>query len=125
MATDAPLLRHEIGSVFKKDYKGKTVVVKVTKHGYMYNDKPYRTLSAAVHKITGRPTPANVFFGLETTPRGEKKKKVKTVTNGEDHNTEQEDASDSTPRSFGERFESAIRKIMRDEIKNYFRSLNA
>lgn len=124
---EGPLLRHDIGSVFKKDYKGRDIVVKVTKHGYMYNGKPYRTLSAAVHKITGRPTPANVFFGLEVTPRGEKKKKIKKQvdTNGADDNDTETVEETEEVKTFGMRFENAIRKVIREEIKNYFRNLNA
>lgn len=124
MSTEGPLLRHEIGSVFKKDYKGKEVVVKVRKEGYIYNGKPYRTLSAAVAKITGRPTPANVFFGLETTPRGEgkKHKKKAVVSNGHDTDTDnpiQEETSDTeVVKTFGMRFENSLRKLIREEVRS-------
>lgn len=110
MSSEA-LIRHPLGTTFKKEYKGKNVVVKVTKDGYVYNGKAYRSINQAVKAITkGKPVSATVFFGLTPTKRGTKSRAI-----SHDVNTEQN--ANGTSTSGG----SMIRDLIREEIRNVVR----
>lgn len=52
------------GSILEKKYKGNLVVVKVLEHGFEYNNKYFKTLSAVACAITGQHLSGYYFFGL-------------------------------------------------------------
>lgn len=52
------------GSILEKKYKGHLVVVKVLEHGFEYNNKYFKTLSAVACAITGQHLSGYYFFGL-------------------------------------------------------------
>lgn len=52
------------GSILEKKYKGLLVVVKVLEHGFEYNNKYFKTLSAVACAITGQHLSGYYFFGL-------------------------------------------------------------
>lgn len=41
------------GAVIRKEYKGKVLEVKVLENGFVYEEKPYKTLSAVAKAVTG------------------------------------------------------------------------
>ena len=50
--------------ILEKKYKGHLVVVKVLEHGFEYNNKYFKTLSAVACAITGQHLSGYYFFGL-------------------------------------------------------------
>lgn len=52
------------GSILEKKYKWHLVVVKVLEHGFEYNNKYFKTLSAVACAITGQHLSGYYFFGL-------------------------------------------------------------
>lgn len=52
------------GSILEKKHKGHLVVVKVLEHGFEYNNKYFKTLSAVACAITGQHLSGYYFFGL-------------------------------------------------------------
>ncbi len=57
------------GGLIVKEFKGQTIVVKVTDDGFEYGDRRYTSLSAIAQEITGTKWNGFLFFGLtkETT----------------------------------------------------------
>ncbi len=52
------------GTVINKKYKGTEIRVKALEHGFEYNDKVYKTLSAVAKAITGAHWNGFSFFNL-------------------------------------------------------------
>ena len=52
------------GTVLLRHYKGQRLVVAVTKDGFEYDGRPYRSLSAVAREITGTHWNGLLFFGL-------------------------------------------------------------
>ena len=59
------------GTVLLRAYKGQRLVVEVTRDGFEYDGRPFRSLSAVAREITGTHWNGLMFFGLA-------KKKSKT-----------------------------------------------
>jgi len=73
-ATAGPISDKRIpkpGTVLLRHYKGQRLAVAVTKDGFEYDGRPFRSLSAVAREITGTHWNGLMFFGL-------KKKKSKT-----------------------------------------------
>ena len=52
------------GGLVVKEFKGQTLVVKVTDDGFEYGDRRYTSLSAIAQEITGTKWNGFLFFGL-------------------------------------------------------------
>ena len=52
------------GGLIVKQFKGQTIVVKVTDDGFEYGDRRYTSLSAIAQEITGTKWNGFLFFGL-------------------------------------------------------------
>jgi len=52
------------GSVLTREYKGRTVRVRVLDDGFEYEGQPYRSLTAVARAITGSHWNGRAFFGL-------------------------------------------------------------
>ena len=52
------------GTVLLRAYKGQRLVVAVTKDGFEYDGRPFRSLSAVAREITGTHWNGLMFFGL-------------------------------------------------------------
>jgi hypothetical protein len=52
------------GGLIVKQFKGETIVVKVTDDGFEYNDRRYTSLSAIAYEITKTKWNGFLFFGL-------------------------------------------------------------
>lgn len=52
------------GGLIVKEFKGQTIVVKVTDDGFEYEDRRYTSLSAIAQEITGTKWNGFLFFGL-------------------------------------------------------------
>ena len=52
------------GGLIVKEFKGQTLVVKVTDDGFEYGDRRYTSLSAIAQEITGTKWNGFLFFGL-------------------------------------------------------------
>ncbi len=52
------------GTLLVREFKDKTVVVKVLDEGFEYEDRRYKSLSAIAREITGNKWNGFVFFGL-------------------------------------------------------------
>ncbi len=52
------------GGVIVKQFRGETIVVKVTDQGFEYGDRRYASLSAIAQEITGTKWNGFLFFGL-------------------------------------------------------------
>jgi hypothetical protein len=55
------------GTVLSRDYRGSTLVVKILAHGFEYQGRRYRSLSAIASEVTGTRWNGLAFFGLTTT----------------------------------------------------------
>ncbi len=64
------------GTQLERVYKRKTVVVTVLEDGFAYAGKWYKSLSAAAKAITGTHISGNAFFGINPSPRNEKRKEA-------------------------------------------------
>ncbi len=53
-----------IGTLIKRDYKGRTIQVTVLRDGFEYGGKAYRSLSAIAKAVTGTHWNGYHFFGL-------------------------------------------------------------
>lgn len=53
------------GTLLRREYKGKTLLVRVMPKGFEYEGEVYRSLSAVAHKITGAHWNGFHFFGLQ------------------------------------------------------------
>jgi len=58
------------GTLLKREYKGRTVQVRVLPQGFEFDGEVYRSLSAVARKVTGAHWNGYHFFGLPK-PRGE------------------------------------------------------
>jgi hypothetical protein len=52
------------GSLLMKDYKGRTIIVRVLDHGFEYDGRKFTSLSAVAQDITGTMWNGFAFFGL-------------------------------------------------------------
>lgn len=52
------------GTLLKRDYRGRTIVVKVLSNGVECEGKVYRSLSAVANAVTGSHWNGSLFFGL-------------------------------------------------------------
>jgi hypothetical protein len=52
------------GTVITKEYKGRTIEVKILEKGFEYNGRPYRSLTAIAKEITGDHWNGYLFFNL-------------------------------------------------------------
>ena len=52
------------GTVITKEYKGKTLEVKIVESGFEYNNKVYKSLSAIAAEVTGAHWNGYLFFSL-------------------------------------------------------------
>jgi hypothetical protein len=59
------------GSVIRREYKGKVIVVRVLPRGFEYEGEVYRSLTAIAQKVTGAHWNGVSFFGLPSA-RGKK-----------------------------------------------------
>ena len=50
--------------MLEREYKGRTIIVKVHKDGFDYNGQRYRSLSAIAKEITGTKWNGYLFFHL-------------------------------------------------------------
>lgn len=104
------------GTILEREYKGEKVKVKILKDGksYSYNGKVYDNRGELVKKITkGKTAQFTTFFGLN------KEKKAKK--NG---NAQIQEAID-VASVIDNTIDTHIRTIVREEIRNYFRSVNS
>jgi len=53
-----------VGSVLTREFKGKTIEVKVTETGFEYEDQTFKSISAVARRITGYMISGPVFFRL-------------------------------------------------------------
>ena len=53
-----------VGSVLTREFKGKTIEVKVTESGFEYEDQTFKSISAVARRITGYGISGPVFFRL-------------------------------------------------------------
>lgn len=58
-----------VGSVLTREFKGRTIEVKVTEAGFEYEDQTFKSISAVARRITGYGISGPVFFRL-TDPAG-------------------------------------------------------
>jgi hypothetical protein len=58
------------GTILTRRYKGRTLQVEVLEHGFAFEGKTYRSLSAVAKTVTGSHCSGHFFFGL--TEKGEK-----------------------------------------------------
>jgi DNA invertase Pin-like site-specific DNA recombinase len=63
------------GSVLRREYKGKAIVVRVLPRGFEYEGEVYRSLTAIAQKVTGAHWNGVSFFGLPSA-RGQEGKEV-------------------------------------------------
>lgn len=61
---DADPRRPLPGTSLEREYKGKTIIVKVAEDGYDYNGRRYRSLSAIAKDITGTKWNGYLFFHM-------------------------------------------------------------
>jgi tRNA splicing ligase len=52
------------GTLLWKDYKNRTIVVRVLDHGFEYDRRRFTSLSAIAQEITGTKWNGYLFFGL-------------------------------------------------------------
>jgi len=52
------------GSLLMKDYRGRTIIVRVLDHGFEYDGRKFTSLSAVAQDITGTKWNGWAFFGL-------------------------------------------------------------
>jgi len=52
------------GSLLMKDYRGRTIIVRVLNHGFEYDGRKFTSLSAVAQDITGTKWNGWAFFGL-------------------------------------------------------------
>jgi len=60
------------GSVLRREYKGRAIVVRVLPRGFEYNGEVYRSLTAIAEKVTGAHWNGVSFFGLPSS-KGKKR----------------------------------------------------
>jgi hypothetical protein len=60
----------EPGSILRREFKGQMVVVEVLEHGFQYQDRFYKSLSAIARQVTGTNWNGYAFFGRKTSAGG-------------------------------------------------------
>ncbi len=60
----------EPGSILCREFKGQMVVVQVLEHGFQYQDRFYKSLSAIARQVTGAHWNGYAFFGRKTSDGG-------------------------------------------------------
>src|SRR5258708_28672816 len=58
------------GSILRREFKGQMVVVQVLEHGFQYQDRFYKSLSAIARQVTGTHWNGYRFFGRKTSDGG-------------------------------------------------------
>ena len=58
------------GSILRREFKGQIVVVQVLEHGFQYQDRFYRSLSAIARQVTGTRWNGYTFFACNTSDGG-------------------------------------------------------
>ena len=58
------------GSTLRREFKGQIVVVQILEHGFQYQDRFYKSLSAIARQVTGTHWNGYVFFGRKTSEGG-------------------------------------------------------
>ncbi len=56
----------ELGSILRREFKGQIVMVQVLEHGFQYQDRFYKSLSAIARQVTGTHWNGYAFFGCKT-----------------------------------------------------------
>ena len=54
-----------VGTLLRREFKGKTIEVKVTADGFEYGDQTFKSISAVARRITGYMVSGPVFFRLD------------------------------------------------------------
>lgn len=54
-----------VGTVLTREFKGKTIEVRVTEEGFVYEDQTFKSISAVARRITGYMVSGPVFFRLD------------------------------------------------------------
>jgi hypothetical protein len=52
------------GTVLRRSYQGKTILVTILETGFLYSGQTYSSLSAVAHQVTGTRWNGFLFFGL-------------------------------------------------------------
>ncbi len=60
----------EPGSILRRECKGQIVVVQVLEHGFQYQDRFYKSLSAIARQVTGTHWNGYAFFARKTSDAG-------------------------------------------------------
>jgi hypothetical protein len=60
----------EPGSILRREFKGQIVVVQVLEHGFQYQDRFYKSLSAIARQVTGTNWNGYAFFGRKGSDGG-------------------------------------------------------
>jgi hypothetical protein len=58
------------GSILRREFKGQIVVVQVLEHGFQYQDRFYKSLSAIARQVTGTHWNGYAFFARKTSDTG-------------------------------------------------------
>jgi hypothetical protein len=58
------------GSILRREFKGQIVVVQVLEHGFQYQDRFYKSLSAIARQVTGTHWNGYTFFQPKTSAGG-------------------------------------------------------
>jgi hypothetical protein len=58
------------GSVLRREFKGQMIVVQILEHGFQYQDRFYKSLSAIARQVTGTHWNGYAFFGCKTSDSG-------------------------------------------------------
>ena len=58
------------GSTLRREFKGQIVVVQVLDHGFQYQDRFYKSLSAIARQVTGTHWNGHTFFSRKTSDGG-------------------------------------------------------
>ena len=62
------------GTLLRREWKGRTILVEVLSKGFRYENRPYSSLSAIAVAITGTRWNGLAFFGLTRAAPGQRKK---------------------------------------------------
>ena len=65
------------GTILKRVYKNKTLLVTVMEEGFLFDGQTYKSLSAIAKEVTGSLWNGRLFFGLTKRPKGKNGKQAK------------------------------------------------
>ncbi|MBE0567936.1 MAG: DUF2924 domain-containing protein [Krumholzibacteria bacterium] len=54
-----------VGTILTREFKGKTIEVRITDEGFEYEDQTFKSISAVARRITGYMVSGPVFFRLD------------------------------------------------------------